>query len=254
MELKRTKFTEEFMMVNVIQNTINIKDDYGFEEKQIYTVIGIDLLGNRRILEIKIENNDSRFFLDIFEKLKGKGIKNIYYAVALKTDTLTKGLKISYPNAVFIDSLTMNIIKLWNWVTCRGKYSMIKKIKDFYIQDSLEQATELITYFKENYKDNKLIISLINMCFNNVDIYYKYDKIVREFLFNHRSFTEIHYLIKSICKNNIYENYDDAKNDIRTIIKDIEKNRLYSKKEWLTIINHCDNYFKGLVEKVATQI
>ena len=63
----------------MITNTIRIKNkDDKVIEKELNTLIGIDVNGDRQVLGLSIlDKLNNHYYLDLFETLKSKGIKNI---------------------------------------------------------------------------------------------------------------------------------------------------------------------------------
>ena len=69
----------------VIENTINMKKGDFISKSNICSLIGVDLKGYKQLLNIyedKVNNN--RYWLDCFENLKSRGIKNILFLFLLQ--------------------------------------------------------------------------------------------------------------------------------------------------------------------------
>ncbi|MBD9158499.1 MAG: hypothetical protein EGQ16_01425 [Clostridiales bacterium] len=79
-ELTKKKLEETYIVIYAIKNEINVKKAYIIEKNNIYTFIGIDIKGIRHLLNIYADKvNNSHFWLDVFEGLKSRGIKNILF-------------------------------------------------------------------------------------------------------------------------------------------------------------------------------
>ena len=79
-ELTKKKLDDTYIVVYAIKNEINIKKADIIEKNDIYTLIGIDIKGIRHLLNIYADKvNNSHFWLDAFEGLKSRGIKNILF-------------------------------------------------------------------------------------------------------------------------------------------------------------------------------
>ena len=76
-ECSRRRLEETYLVVYAIKNEINIKKGETIEKNDIYTLIGIDTKGFRQFLNVYQDRvNNNRFWLDCFEGLKARGIKN----------------------------------------------------------------------------------------------------------------------------------------------------------------------------------
>ena len=79
-ECSKKRLDDTYVIVYAIKNVINIKKADYIEKTDIYSLIGIDIRGYRQLLNIyqdKVNNN--RFWLDCFESLKSRGLKNILF-------------------------------------------------------------------------------------------------------------------------------------------------------------------------------
>ena len=79
-ECAKKRLEETYLVVYAIKNELNIKKAEYIETTEIYTLIGIDKKGYRHLLNIiadRIHNN--RYWLDFFETLKSRGLKNILF-------------------------------------------------------------------------------------------------------------------------------------------------------------------------------
>lgn len=252
MKKLKNKFNNSYLMINMIKNKINISSDNEIIEKNVYSLVGIDLIGNRDFLGFYIDkNNDNRFFLNLFETLKSKGINKIYYFIANDDGKLKRALNISYPSTIIITNLTMNIASLWYHISYRSRNDLISKLKKLYVQDNYDNAYILECCLKEDFNDNALVLLLLDKYFSNIKDYYQYDVDVRNFLFNHNSFTDFYDKIKSVSKERMFNDENDLYKEFNDYIEAMEKNRLYDKKKWSNILNHCSKYFPNLLEEVA---
>lgn len=250
--LVRNQFSDIYLMINMIKNRIEIKQEKERIEKNVYTLVGINLDGKRDVLGFYIEREkDNHYFLDLFETLKAKGIKKIYFLIVTPEEKIKKALTISYKDTIIIDNLTMHIVHLWNYVSYRGRSVLATKLKELYIQDSYEKAKVLQNYFKETYKDNKILSMMFEKSFIHIESYYQYDKEIRKFLFNHCSFTKLFDKIKKVSRKVPMESESNLINELQEEVEKIEKNRLYNKKQWIKILNHCCEYFEELLKEVS---
>ena len=106
-ECSRRKLDETYIAVYAIKNEINIKKGDYIEKSDIYTLIGIDIKGYRQFINIYQDRvNNNRFWLDCFESLKSRGLKNILFLSVDDNKNMKRTAKIAFPDVVFVDSLT----------------------------------------------------------------------------------------------------------------------------------------------------
>ena len=127
-EITNKNYKETYLLITMITNTIRIKNkDDKVVEKDLNTLIGLDVNGDRQILGLSIYDKlNNHYFLDLFEILKSKAVKNIYFFSSHEYSNIKKSLKISFPNALWIDNLTMNIVYFWKYLSFRGRGLMLE--------------------------------------------------------------------------------------------------------------------------------
>jgi len=101
-ELTKKKLDETYIVVYAIKNEVNIKKADIIEKNDIYTLIGVDIKGTRHLLNIYADKiNNSHFWLDTFEGLKSRGVKNILFLSVDDNKNMKRTAKIAFPNITF---------------------------------------------------------------------------------------------------------------------------------------------------------
>lgn len=252
--MEKMKFKEIYLSMYVLKNKVKVKHGNIVCDNFLYSFIGIDINGNRDFLNMFLWKDDNRFFLDIFETFKHKGIKKIYFCIVSNEPKLQKALAISFPNCQLIPNLTTIISNLYAYTSYRGRNTLVHKLKELYVQNTYNDMTGLFEYFKEFYQGNTIVNTLFKKYCSDIKSYYCYDLEVRNFLFNHYSFTHFFDKIKSISNDFIITNEDDIKLKLQDTIDHMETSRLYNKGKWSIIINHCSNYFEEIIEEVTKSL
>ena len=112
------KLDETYLIIYVIENTINIKKGDFISKSNICTLIGVDLNGYKQLLNIYEDRvNNNRYWLDCFESLKSRGIKNILFLSVGDNKNMKRSAKIAFPNIVFVDSITYIVSKFQRYTT-----------------------------------------------------------------------------------------------------------------------------------------
>ena len=102
-ECSKRRLDDTYIVVYAIKNEINIKKADYIEKSDIYTLIGIDIKGYRQFLNIYQDRiNNNRFWLDCFEGLKSRGVKNILFLSVDDNKNIKRTAKIAFPDIVFV--------------------------------------------------------------------------------------------------------------------------------------------------------
>lgn len=133
-ECSKRKLDTTYIVVYAIKNEINIKKADCIEKSNIYTLIGIDIKGYRQFLNIYQDRvNNNRFWLDCFEGLKSRGVKNILFLSVDDNKNMKRTAKIAFPEITFTDSLTSIYPKFYKYISERSSKNIAGKIKELYI-------------------------------------------------------------------------------------------------------------------------
>lgn len=239
-ELVKRKLDETYIIVYAIKNEVNIKKADIIEKSGIYTFIGVDIKGNRQFINIYQDKPlNKHFWLDCFENLKSRGIKNILFLSVGDNKNIKRTAKIAFPGIIFVDSLTDIAPKFYKYTSERSSKNVVGKIKDLYIQKTLDTYKQTLEKFKTTY-NNVIHQKLIEKYLNNVENIYKYSYNIRILVFKHSANMEFYDRIRiDFNQNNQYIlEIDEIYNNLRE--KNINKYfgfTSFQKKEWTLILN-----------------
>ena len=81
-EFQKRKLERSYISVYIVIKPIVIETDDGIEPKNLSVLYGFTSLGARKIIAIYFEDTqDNRFWLNIFEDLKSRNLRNIMFLV-----------------------------------------------------------------------------------------------------------------------------------------------------------------------------
>jgi len=237
-ECAKRKLDETYIVVYAIKNEINIKKGDYIEKSDIYTLIGIDIKGFRQLINIYQDRvNNSRFWLDCFEGLKARGLKNILFLSVDNNKNMKRTAKIAFPDIVFVDSLTDIFPKFYKYTSERNARNIASKLHDLYIQKTLTEGKNLLKNFSEIY-NNAIHQKLIQKYLNNIENLYKYSENIRILLFKHSANMEFYDKIRLAFNNN--NKYILDLNEIYEKLGNLDEHfgfTSFKKREWTLILN-----------------
>ena len=237
-ECSKRRLDDTYIVVYAIKNEINIKKAEYIEKSNIYTLIGIDIKGYRQFLNIYQDRiNNNRFWLDCFEGLKSRGVKNILFLSVDDNKNIKRTAKIAFPDIVFTDSLTDIVPKFFKYTPEKDAKKVASRLHALYTQKTLADYKETLKAFNSIY-NNVIQQKLVEKYLSNVESVYKYSVNIRQLLFKHSANIEFYDKIRlSFDSNNNYvldidEIYSKL-GDIKTYFGFIS----FKKKEWTLILN-----------------
>ena len=181
----KRRLEDTYLVVYAIKNEINIKKGEYIEKEDIYTLVGIDKKGFRTLINVYSDKkNNNRYWLDCFENLKVRGIKNILFLSVDDNKNIKKAAKVSFPTITFIDSITDIMPKFYKFSYEKNAREIGSKLHNLYVQKTLTDFKEQFKKFKERY-NNVIHQKLIEKYLTNIESLYKYSVNIRKLLFRH---------------------------------------------------------------------
>ena len=243
-ECSKRRLEETYLVVYAIKNELNIKKGEYIEKEDIYTFVAIDKKGFRCLINIYPDRpNNNRYWLDCFESLKSRGLKHILFLSIDDNKNMKRAAKVSFPNILFIDSVTDIIPKFYKFSYEKNAKDIGSKIHDLYIQKTTTEFKETFKNFKERY-NNVIHRKLIEKYLNNVESLYKYSVNIRKLLFKHSANI---YLYDRIRLN--FNSHNSYITNIDEILETLGNNEDYfgftsfKKSEWILILNDLIQLF-----------
>lgn len=165
---KKKRLDETYLVVYAIKNEINLKKNESIEKSDIYTLIGIDIKGYRQFINIYREKvNNKRFWLDCFESLKARGLKNILFLSVDNNKNMKRTAKIAFPDITFVDSITDIVSKFAKYTVEKDSRKLASKLHSLYTQRTLTECKDALKSFSDVY-NNVIQQKLIQKYLNNI--------------------------------------------------------------------------------------
>lgn len=243
----KRKLDNTYLVVYAIRNEINIKKGDYIEKEDIYTFVGIDKRGFRTLINVYSDRkNNNRYWLDCFESLKTRGIKNILFLSVDNNKNLKRSAKVAFPNIIFTDSLTDIMPKFYLFSYEKSAKEIGSKIRDLYTQNTITDYKETFKNFKERY-NNVIHQKLIEKYLNNIESLYKYSVNIRKLIFRHSANI---YLYDRIRLNfNSQKDYVNSLNEIYDKLgsmNDYFGFTSFKKNEWILMLNDLIQLYPDL--------
>ena len=246
-ECSKKRLDETYLVVYAIKNEVNIKKGDYIEKSDIYTLIGVDMKGYRQFINIYQDRvNNNRYWLDCFESLKSRGLKNILFLSVDDNKNMKRTAKIAFPGIIFVDSLTDIMPKFFKYSTEKNEKTIASKLHKLYTKKTVTEFKEEFDKFKKEYT-NVIHQKLIEKYLSNVESLYKYSVNIRLLLFKHSANVYLFDKIRIMFNNN--QNYILNINEIYEKLGNIDNFfgfTSFKKKEWTLILNDLIQMFPNI--------
>lgn len=237
-ECCKRKLDETYLVIYAIKNEINIKKGDYIEKGNIYTLVGIDIKGYRQLINVYQDKiNNSRYWLECFETLKARGLKNVLFLSVDDNKNMKRAAKVSFANVVFTDSITDIAPKFYKYTFEKNSGKLAGKLHNLYTQNTTADFKIAFDNFKKEY-NNVIHQKLINKYLSNMENLYKYSVNIRQLLFKHTANINLYDRIRISFNEN--KNYVKELNEIYEKLGSIDDYfgfKSFKKREWTLILN-----------------
>lgn len=234
----KKRLDDMYLIMYAIKNELNIKKGDAIENVDVYTLVGINKKGIRQLVGIYQDRpQNNRYWLDIFESIKSRGLKNILFLAIDENKNFKRTVKITFPSVIFVDALTYIAPRFDKYTSEKSSRKVVSKIHDLYSQQTLTEFKTSLTNFKESY-NNTIHKKLIEKYLNNVEKYYKYSYNIRNLLFKPSANMRIYDRIRLAFNSN--ENYISDLNEVYEKLESMDRFFgfiSFNKNQWTMILN-----------------
>lgn len=237
-ECSKKRLEETYLVIYAIKNQVNLKKGEYIEPCDIYTLVGIDTKGFRQLINVyqdRVHNN--RYWLDIFEGLKARGLKNVLFLSVDDNHNMKRTAKIAFPKIKFVDSITYITPKFHKYTNERNSTKLASVLHELYTLKTNEEFKKKFEIFKATY-NNSIHQKLIEKYLSNIETYYKMSVNIRELLFKHTSNIKLYDRIRLSFNHN--KNYIDNLEEIYDKLGSLEDYFGYTsfkKREWTNMLS-----------------
>lgn len=246
-DCSKRRLEDIYLVVYAIKNEINIKKGEYIEKEDIYSLVGIDKKGFRTLINVYPDRkNNNRYWLDCFENLKVRGIKNILFFSVDDNKNIKRAAKVSFPSITFIDSITDIMPRFYKFSYEKNARIIGSKLHDLYVQKTLTEFKDYFKKFKERY-NNVIHQKLIEKYLTNIESLYKYSVNIRKLLFRHSANIYLY--------DRIRLNFNSQKSYVNNLEEVYEKLgsmddyfgfTSFKKNEWILMLNDIIQLYPNL--------
>lgn len=238
-EFQKRKFERSYISVYIVIKTILIETNDGIEQKNLCVFYGFTALGARRIIAIYFEDtSDNRFWLNVFEDLKARNLKNIMFLVTPKNRNIERCAKIVYNDIEVIRSPEdiMASIDIF-FATKTSRYLEIQ-LKNLLLAEDLQDCKEKLDLFKQQFLHNQLVLTVFEKQQDDIMKLYKYNYDIRKLLYQYYAIREIKRHINKLNElQPLCFDITMVQKHFLEYISSFERGLTYSKKGWVRLMN-----------------
>ena len=250
---RKKELEKLYINVIIIEEETYVKIKEEIKKQKIYIFIGLNLKGYKEIMGVYTpEDETTGYWIKEITGIKHRGVEELFMISMINNKWIKKVIKMSYPEVIMAPSIIEFYNKTGKYIARRDHRIIMREIGRIYRSETKEEGEKIYINLKENYKDNKLLIMIIDKYMSEIFEMFKYSHQARIISSNTDSINKMRNRIRwQIQKVSLFESIYELKKYLYEILQ-IEESKWHpSVKNWDKIINQMDC---NLTEKILELI
>lgn len=231
-----------YVNIFIIEEETYVRKNDEIKKQKIYIFIGLNLKGYKDIIGIYTpEVETTGYWIGEISNMKARGIEEIFMISMINNKWLKKVIKMNYPSVIMTPSMVELYNKTQKYIARKDHRIIMRELGRIYKAETLEEAKEIYIKLKEEYKENKLIIQIIDKYIKEIFELFKYSHQARVITSNTDSYNKMRNRISwKIKKIELFKSSVELKTYLSEILQEEESKWKPSIKRWDKIINEMD--------------
>lgn len=225
-----------------------VRKDSRIVNKAAYSVLGINLEGQKDILGIWIgENESASFWLGVCNDLKNRGVEDILIACKDGLSGFSEAINTVFPKTEIQLCVIHQIRNSMKYVPYKEQKPVMADLKKVYQALTLEEAERAFEEFKETWgKKYPIIVRSWEQNWLELTTYFAYPYDIRKIIYTTNIIEGFHRQLRKVTKTkNAYPTDDALRKVIYLATVEASKKWTMPIREWKSCISQLVIHFEG---------
>lgn len=250
---KKKELEKLYINIFILEEETYVRKKEEIRKQKIYIFIGLNLKGYKEIIGVYIpEEETTGYWMREISNMKLRGIEEIFMISMINNKWIKKVVKMNYPEVIYAPSMIEIYNKTHKYIARRDHRIIMREISRIYKSKNKEEGIKIYEKLIEQYKENRLLLMIINKYIKEIFEMFKYSHQARIITSNTDGYNKMRNRIRwKIKKESLFESINDLKKYLYEILKEEEDNWHPSVKRWDKIINEMDcNLSEKIIELI----
>ena len=186
---------------------VTIRNNYEAKEYAVYTILGINLKGQKDILGLWLSESESKNqWMQIFDELKNRGVEDIFFISMDGVSGLEAGAKSIFPNALVQRCIVHLIRNSLKYVPSKDYKKYTQALKKVYGAPNLKAAQVAFENFRKEFSSYPGAIDVWERNFKHVEQLFDYGSDIRKVMYTTNAIEAIHSSFRKVTKKGAFPN------------------------------------------------
>jgi len=230
-----------------------VKEDGKYENKAVYTILGINLRGKKEILGLYLsESEGAKFWLQVLTDLSNRGVKDILIASVDGLTGFPEAINSVFPQTEVQLCVVHQIRNSLKYIASKNQKEFMKDLKKVYRAISKEEAETELDLLEEKWgKKYPIVIKSWRNKWDNLSNYFKYPEQIRKVMYTTNIIESVHRQFRKLTKTKgAFPNENSLLKLLYMGIQNAEKKWTMPIRNWNLTLSQLAIFFEGRLDKV----
>ena len=213
----------------------NSKKDNKIVNKCVYSVLGINMDGQKEILGMWISENESAsFYASICADLKNRGVSDIFIACHDNLTGLNEAIKSIFPKVKNQLCIVHQIRNSCKFVPYKDRKAVCADLKKIYGAVNLDDAEFALEEFRENWdKKYPNILKSWDKNWTELTAFFEFPQEIRRIIYTTNTVESYHRMVRKFTKSKaIFPTDDSIRKVVYRSVREISKKWTMPVRDW----------------------
>lgn len=192
-----------FMFVDCMY--VTVRNNYEAKEYAVYTILGVNLKGNKEILGIWLAENESKNqWMQIFDELKTRGVEDVFFISMDGVSGLESGAKSIFPKAIVQRCIVHLVRNSLIYIPTKEYKKFTGSLKKVYGAPSLKSAKNAFDNLTREYSSYPGAIDVWTRNWKHVEQLFDYGSDIRKVIYTTNAIEAIHSSFRKVTKKGAF--------------------------------------------------
>lgn len=228
-----------------------VKENLTSVKKAVYVMLGIDTEGKKEVIGIWIDRSESAtFWNEIFEEIKERGVKDIFFVSMDGLKGLPEAIERIYPKTITQRCIVHIVRNIYGLLNKKEAAQIIKDFKKIYTSATKEMAEIEYKEFKEKYKENKRLIKKTDEYVEHIYPLFEYPEEIRKIIYTTNPIESLNSALRKVTRGKgSFVNEKALMKVLYLRVENLEKKWNKGSQNWSSVQNQLAILFEDRYTK-----
>jgi len=230
-----------------------VKTEGRYENKAVYTVLGLNLAGKKEILGLYLSDTEgANFWLSVLTDLNNRGVKDILIAAVDGLTGFPEAINAIYPNTEVQLCIIHQIRNSMKYVASKNHKAFMADLKPVYRAVSKEAAEAALDELESRWgAQYPIVLKSWRNKWENLSVYFKYPADIRRVIYTTNAIEAVHRQFRKLTKTKgAFPNDNSLLKLLYVGIQNASKKWTMPIQNWNLTLSQLAIYFEGRLDEV----